>query len=91
MIAILPIITKLFEICILKKLKEEIDSKAPISKMQRGFIEGGSTIQNLNDVYCEMEQAQRRIKEAQDRGVPVGRRCKEFLHFTDMSVAFDSI
>ena len=43
-IAILPILTKLYEITILKKLKEEINEKSPISDKQRGFMAGCSTI-----------------------------------------------
>ena len=54
-IAILPILTKLFEICILDKLRMELELKAPIHKKQRGFVQGGSTIQNLADLYKLVE------------------------------------
>ena len=38
-----------------------------------------------------MEKAQEKIKGFKERGIPLERRQKQFLHFTDMSTAFDSI
>ena len=49
-IAILPILTKLFEICLLEKLRAEMAEKCPIHTKQRGFVKGGSTIQNIADL-----------------------------------------
>ena len=54
-------------------------------------MKGGSTIQNLADLQTLMEKAQEEITTAQKKKIPVSRRCKTFLHFTDMSTAFDSI
>ena len=90
-IAILPILTKLFELTILKKLRAEIDEKAPINKKQRGFMPGCSTIQNVDDVFTMIEEARTKMKALIARKVKLDKRPKQFLLFTDMSVAFDTI
>ena len=61
-IAILPILTKLFEICILQKLRAEIALKDPISELQRGFVPGGSCIQNIDDVIILMDKAKAKMR-----------------------------
>ena len=90
-LAILPILTKLFELTILKKLRKEIEEKAPINEKQRGFMPGCSTIQNVDDVFSMMEAARAQMKEQIARKVKLANRPKRFLLFTDMSVAFDTI
>ena len=90
-LAILPILTKLFELTILKKLRAEIDEKAPINPKQRGFMPGCSTIQNVNNVFEMIEGARIKMKGFIQQKMKLGIRPKQFLLFTDMSVAFDTI
>ena len=90
-LAVLSILTKLFEMCLLIKLRAEINLKAKISEKQRGFQPGCSTIQNVSDVFGMIEKTQVKMRELMKQKVLVKKRPKSFLLFTDMTVAFDTI
>lgn len=90
-IAVTPAISKLYELCILQKLRNEIEEKEIIHKFQRGFVPGKSCEDNLVDLTeCmnqakDLEQAYRRAK------TPNGERVKTYLFFVDLKKAFDKV
>lgn len=62
-IAILPAITKLYEVFLHKYILEETKEKAPLHPLQRGFVAGGSCLKNISEVFDFMNKATKDDKE----------------------------
>ena len=64
-IAILPALSKVFEKVVLKRLQKNLSESNSLSKTQRGFTQGASTMNNIYDLATLLTKAKARI--AQDR------------------------
>ena len=90
-IAVTPAITKLYELCILGKLREEIQEKDLIHERQRGFVPSKSCDDNLMDLAEIVQKAKDLERGARQARVPNWRRCKTFILFIDLKKAFDMV
>ena len=90
-IAVTPATMKLLELCILQKVRAEIDEKGLLHPLQRGFVPNRSCDDNLIDLTeCinkakDIEQKYREIK------VLNRDRTKTFVLFIDLKKAFDKV
>ena len=90
-IAILPAITKLYELVLHRKLIACIKEHGLLHAHQRGFVEGGSTLQNIHDVVRVIKYFQARQQDLIHQKVPKHRRPEFFLLYLDLRKAFDSL
>ena len=90
-IAVLPAITKLYELVLHEKLLADINARAPLHPHQRGFVAGKGCLNNLADVLHVMQEAQKDISQAIQLKIPPKKRCNHYLLFIDLRKAFDSI
>ena len=81
-IAILPAITKAFELSILKNLEKIAYEQNYISHNQRGFTPKKSTIENIDDLFDFWMKAKERRKET---------RSSSALMFIDLKRAYDCV
>ena len=56
-IAVTPAITKLYELCVLGKLRAEIEEKGLIHEKQRGFVPSRSCDDNIADLAEVVQKA----------------------------------
>ena len=81
-IAILPVITKAFELSILRNLEKIAYKQSYISHNQRGFTSKKSTIENIDDLFDFWMKAKERRKET---------RSSSALIFIDLKRAYDCV
>ena len=90
-IAVTPAISKLFELCILQKIRDQIDEKKLLHPNQRGFVPGKSCEDNLVDLTEIIQQA-KDVEQAYRAARTRNRnRVKTFVLFIDLKKAFDKV
>jgi len=90
-IAILPSITKVYELAILARINNHISANGIIHKHQRGFTAGCSTTTNIEHVLTratELKETQRIMAASK---IPRIQRSKSGFFFIDFKKAFDSV
>ena len=90
-IAVTPAITKLYELCILGKLRKEIVEKELIHERQRGFVPSRSCDDNIADLAEVIQKAKDLEQQARQERVPNWRRTKTYILFIDLKKAFDMV
>ena len=85
-ISILPASLKLWEQILHAKLRSEINEKAPLHENQRGFVPGGSCLQNISEAINLIENIRTNPMSRGRKAPP-----KEFLFFLDLKKAIDTI
>lgn len=79
----MPSLTKLYELVILQHLNKEIKEKDLMPKIQRGFKDNVSTLDNLIDVIKLIDVARRTQQEYRVAKIPVNQRVKTNVLFVD--------
>ena len=90
-IAILPAITKLYEICLQNYMEEHIAEHDTIHPHQRGFRPGGSCKDNIIDILHMINIAKQEAQLHRKNMVKVKNRPKTFILFIDFAKAFDKV
>ena len=90
-IAVIPSLAKMFEICILNRLKDWIGENNILHHNQRGFTAGRGCDDNLLDILEIFQAAKRKEQDARERKIKNKVRVKTFLLFIDLRKAFDRI
>ena len=90
-IAVTPEISKLFELCILQKIREEVDERKLLHSNQRGFVPGKSCEDNLIDLAEIMQQAKDLEQSYREARTVNRNRVKTFVLFVDLKKAFDKV
>ena len=90
-IAVAPAITKLFELCILQKLRAEIADKSLIHTNQRGFVLEKSCEDNIVDLLQIMNTAKDLEQAYRVANIRNHQREKTYLVFIDLKKAFDKV
>ena len=90
-IAVLPALTKLYELCLYELLLPVISNNNLLSESQRGFTRSKSCMDNLIDVVSII-QSKLEVEAEQVRSkVPVKHRTKPVVLFFDLKKAFDKV
>ena len=63
-IAILPAISKLYEVFLLRELREQTELHHPLHPNQRGFVPGGSCLKNIAELVAFMRKGQQYLRNA---------------------------
>ena len=63
----------------------------PLSKSQRGFTAGRSTLHNLNELCSFMERARQQAALDRQRKIPTSKRQRHWVIFLYLRRAFDSV
>jgi len=90
-IAILPALTKLYEVFLQRELQKNIDQAHPLHPNQRGFVKNGSCQKNIADLIKFVEKAQNEMKALITAKVPLERRVRTYLVYIDLRKAFDGV
>ena len=90
-IAVTPAITKLYELCVLGKLRVEIEEKNLIHAKQRGFVPSRSCDDNIADLAEIIQKAKDLEQSSRAARVPNWRRLKTYVLFIDLKKAFDKV
>ena len=90
-LAVTPAISKLYELCILQKLRSQIVTLDAIHPLQRGFVPGKSCEDNLVDLTECINQAKDLEKAYRAANIRNRNREKTYLVFIDLKKAFDKV
>ena len=90
-IAILPALTKLYEVFLQRELVNNIELHKPLHSNQRGFVAGGSCLKNIADLLSFTHKAKDRMKQQIAQKIPFKIRPKTYLLFIDLKKDFDTV